>query len=67
MPQILQEVVKAVKTVPQERISAKICEQIVDAHVPQAVDAPVPSFPSFQEEIDEMIKLFFRKSTLRGA
>ena len=68
VPQILKEVVevvKAVKTVPQERISAKICEQIVDAHVPQAVDAPVPSFPSFQEEIDEMIKLFSEEHTPR--
>ena len=41
VPQILKEVVevmKAVKNVPQERISAKICEQIVDNIVP--VDQP---------------------------
>ena len=61
VPQILKEVVevvKAVKTVPQDRIAETICEQIVDTPVSQAVYELVPSFPSFQEEIDEMIKLF---------
>ena len=68
VPQILKEVVevvKAVKTVPQDRIPETVCEQIVDAPVSQAVDEPVPSFPSFQEEIDEMIKLFPEEHTPR--
>ena len=64
MPQILKdvvEVVKAVKTVPQDRILPEtICEQIVDAPVPQAVDELVPSF---QEEMDEVIKLFREEHT----
>ena len=63
VPQILKEVVevvKAVKTVPQDRIPETICEQIVDAPVPQAVDEPVPSF---QDEIDDVIKLFPEEHT----
>ena len=41
--------------VPQERISEKICEQIVGVvPVPQAIDAPAHHF---QEEIDEATQL----------
>ena len=39
-PQILEEIVEAVKPVKivrQERISAKICEQIVDVPAPQVL------------------------------
>ena len=52
VPQILKEVaevVKAVNTASQDRISETICEQIVDA-----LDEPLPPF---QEEIYEVIKL----------
>ena len=62
-PLILEEVVevvKAVKIVPQERISAKICEQIVGATVPHAVDELVSPF---QEETVEVIKLFREERT----
>ena len=52
------EHVATVKTVPQDRIPETICELIVDAPVPLAVDEPLPSFPSFQEEIDGTIKPF---------
>jgi len=38
VPQTLEEVVKAVKSVPQERIPAKICEQIAGAPVEQPGD-----------------------------
>ena len=51
-----------VKIVPSERISAKICEQIVGASVPQAVDELVSSF---QEETVEVIKLFPEERTPR--
>ena len=65
VPQTLEEVVevvKAVKIVLQVRISAKICEQIVGAPVPHAVDELAPPF---QEETVEVIKLFPEEFTPR--
>ena len=56
-PQIYEEiveVVKAVKNVPQKRISARICEQIVGAPVRHAVDELVSLL---QEETAEVVQL----------
>ena len=59
VPQTLEEVVEVVKAV---NISVKICEQIVGAPVPHAVDELVPPL---QEETFEVIKLFPEEHTPR--
>ena len=38
VPLIMEEIVKAVKAVPLERISERICERIADVHVSQIVE-----------------------------
>ena len=61
VPQILEEVVEVVKAcyavqiVPQERISERICEQIVDAPVPHAVNEPVPQSQGLTLEVIQPI------------
>ena len=73
VPQIQKQTVEVAKTTPQERFSERTVVQTEDVPVPQTLNEIVevvkavttahqavhePSFPSFQEKIDEMIKLF---------
>ena len=73
VPQIQKQTVEVAKTTPQERFSERTVVQTEDVPVSQTLNEIVevvkavktahqavhePSFPSFQEEIDEMIKLF---------
>ena len=46
VPQVVAEVVKVVRLIPQERVQQRTVEQIVDVPVPQVVSRSVSSTES---------------------
>ena len=58
VPQIQEQIVEAIKVIPQEQMAERVVEQIVDVPVPQIldqiVDVPVPQLmeETVEAEID---------------
>ena len=56
VPQVMKEIGEVVRLIPQERMSERIVEQIVDIPVPQIV-----------EEIMEVVQINGHKSAINSA
>ena len=56
VPQVMKEIGEVVRLIPQERISERIAEQIVDIPVPQIV-----------EEIVEVVQINHHRSAINSA